>query len=344
MINSNQKIIKHKVGLLNLAEELGNVSQACKVMGLSRDTFYRYKTAVDEGGVDALLDKTRRKPNLKNRVDEQTEQAVIQFAIDYPAYGQLRASNELRKLGVFVSSSGVRSIWVRNALANFKDRLKALEDKVANDGIILTEAQVVALEKKKHDDEVSGEIETAHPGYLGSQDTFYVGTLKGVGRVYQQTFVDTYSKVAFAKLYTTKTPITAADTLNDRVLPFFEQHDLPMLRILTDRGTEYCGKAEHHDYQLYMALNDIEHTKTKVKSPQTNGICERFHKTILQEFYQITFRKKIYDSIEMLQADLDEWILFYNNERTHQGKMCCGRTPMETLEDGKKAWAEKYIA
>lgn len=344
MINSNQKIIKHKVGLLNLAEELGNVSQACKVMGLSRDTFYRYKTAVDEGGVDALLDKTRRKPNLKNRVDEQTEQAVIQFAIDYPAYGQLRASNELRKLGVFVSSSGVRSIWIRNELANFKDRLKALEDKVANDGIILTEAQVVALEKKKHDDEASGEIETAHPGYLGSQDTFYVGTLKGVGRVYQQTFVDTYSKVAFAKLYTTKTPITAADTLNDRVLPFFEQHDLPILRILTDRGTEYCGKAEQHDYQLYMALNDIEHTKTKVKSPQTNGICERFHKTILQEFYQITFRKKIYDSIEMLQADLDEWIHFYNTERTHQGKVCCGRTPMETLEDGKKAWAEKYIA
>jgi len=344
MINSNQKIIKHKVGLLNLAEELGNVSQACKVMGLSRDTFYRYKAAVDEGGVDALLDKTRRKPNLKNRVDDETEQAVIKFAVDYPAYGQLRASNELRKKGVIVSSSGVRSIWVRNELANFKDRLKALEDKVANDGIILTEAQVVALEKKKHDDEACGEIETAHPGYLGSQDTFYVGTLKGVGRVYQQTFVDTYSKVAFAKLYNTKTAITAADTLNDRVLPFFEQHHLPMLRILTDRGTEYCGKAEHHDYQLYMALNDIEHTKTKVKSPQTNGICERFHKTILQEFYQITFRKKIYDSIDMLQADLDEWILFYNTERTHQGKMCCGRTPMETLEDGKKLWAEKFIA
>lgn len=344
MINSNQKIIKHKVGLLNLAEELGNVSKACKVMGLSRDTFYRYKAAVDEGGVDALLDKSRRKPNLKNRVDEQTEQAVIKFAIDYPAYGQLRASNELRKLGIFVSSSGVRSIWVRNELANFKDRLKALEDKVANDGILLTESQVAALEKKKHDDEVSGEIETAHPGYLGSQDTFYVGTLKGVGRVYQQTFVDTYSRVAFAKLYTTKTPITAADTLNDRVLPFFEKHDLPMLRILTDRGTEYCGKAEHHDYQLYMALNDIEHTKTKVKSPQTNGICERFHKTILQEFYQITFRKKVYDSIEVLQADLDEWIAFYNNERTHQGKMCCGRTPMETLEDGKKVWAEKFVA
>ena len=165
-----------------------------------------------------------------------------------------------------------------------------------------------------------------------------------MGRVYQQTFVDTYAKVAFAKLYTTKTPITAADMLNDRVLPFFEQHSLPMLRILTDRGTEYCGRAEQHDYELYLAVNDIEHTKTKAASPQTNGICERFHKTILQEFYQVTFRKKIYTDIASLQIDLDEWLKYYNNERTHQGKMCCGRTPMATLEDGKQIWREKFIA
>ena len=241
------------------------------------------------------------------------------------------------------SGSGVRSVWLRHGLANFKSRLKALEAKVAEDKIILTEAQLAALEKKKVDDEASGEIDTAHPGYLGSQDTFYVGTFKGVGRVYQQTFVDTYSKVAFAKLYTTKTPITAADLLNDKVLPFFEQESLPLLRILTDRGTEYCGRAEHHDYQLYLALNDIEHTKTKANSPQTNGICERFHKTILQEFYQVTLRKKIYNDIESLQKDLDEWLEYYNNERTHQGKMCCGRTPMDTLSDGKKIWKEKFI-
>jgi len=343
MINSNERVIKHKIGLLNLAEELGNVSQACKMMGLSRDTFYRYKEAVEEGGVQALLDKPRRKPNLKNRVDEATEESVQKHAIDFPAHGQTRASNELRKLGTFVSPSGVRSIWLRHTLACFKDRLKALEAKVASEGIILTEAQVAALERKKHDDVACGEIETAHPGYLGSQDTFYVGTFKGVGRIYQQTFVDTYSKVAFAKLYSTKTPITAADMLNDRVLPFFEQHSLPMLRILTDRGTEYCGRADQHDYQLYLALNDIEHTKTKVRSPQTNGICERFHKTILQEFYQVTLRKKIYSDVASLQADLDEWLVYYNTERTHQGKMCCGRTPLATLEDGKQIWQEKFI-
>ena len=153
-----------------------------------------------------------------------------------------RVSNELRKRGVFVSASGVRSIWLRHDLANFKARLKALEAKIAEEGIILTEAQVQALEKKKLDDEAWGEIDTAHPGYLGSQDTFYVGTLKGVGRIYQQTYVDTYAKTAQAKLYTTKTPITAADMLNDKVLPFHELHDLPVLRILTDRGTEYCGR------------------------------------------------------------------------------------------------------
>lgn len=344
MLHGNERIIKHKVGLLNLAEELGNVSQACRIMGFSRDTFYRYKDAAEEGGVAALIDQSRRKPNLKNRVDELTEAAVLEHAVEYPAHGQVRASNELRKKGTFISPSGVRSVWLRHKLACFKDRLLALEEKVAKENLILTEAQVQALERKKQDDEVCGEIETFHPGYLGSQDTFYVGTLKGVGRIYQQTFVDTFAKVAFAKLYTNKTPITSADLLNDRVLPFFEDHGLPMLRILTDRGTEYCGKADSHDYQLYLAINDIDHTKTKARHPQTNGICERFHKTILQEFYQVTFRKKIYSDIESLQEDLDIWLDYYNNERTHQGKMCCGRTPMDTLEDGKNVCQEKMVA
>ena len=335
MFDTNNPIIKHKTGLLNLAQELGNVSKACKVMGVSRDTFYRYQELVEEGGVDALINRSRRVPNHKNRVDEQTENAVTDYAIEFPAHGQTRTSNELRKKGIFVSASGVRSIWLRHDLENFKKRLKALEAKVEAEGIILTDEQVTALEKKKLDDEACGEIETHHPGYLGSQDTFYVGCLKGVGRIYQQTFVDTYSKVALAKLYTTKTPITSADLLNDKVLPFFAEQSLPMLRILTDRGTEYCGKVEQHDYQLYLAINDIDHTKTKARHPQTNGICERFHKTILNEFYQVTFRKKLYDSLEDLQKALDEWLAYYNNERTHQGKMCCGRTPMETLVDGK---------
>lgn len=344
MSSVQQKVIKHKIGLLNLAAELGNVSRACKVMGFSRDTFYRYQAAVETGGVEALIDANRRKPNIKNRVEESTEVAVTAFALEQPAFGQVRVSNELRKRGIFVSPSGVRSVWLRQNLESFKKRLSALEKYVAETGRVLTEAQVQALEKKQEDDVAHGEIETAHPGYLGSQDTFYVGTLKGVGRIYQQTFVDTYSKWAAAKLYTTKTPITSADLLNDRVLPFFAEQGMGVIRILTDRGTEYCGRPENHDYQLYLALNDIEHSKTKANHPQTNGICERFHKTILQEFYQVAFRRKIYQSIEELQYDLDEWMVYYNSARTHQGKMCCGRTPMQTLIDAKEVWDDKITA
>ena len=341
MSSVSQNLIKHKVGLLNLAAELGNVSRACKVMGLSRDTFYRYQSAMQAGGIDALIDANRKKHNLRNRVEDATESAVAAFAIEQPAFGQVRVSNELRKRGIFVSPSGVRSVWLRHNLESFKKRLSALERHVAETGEVLTEAQVTALEKKQDDDVAHGEIETAHPGYLGSQDTFYIGTIKGVGRIYQQTFVDTYSKLAAAKLYTTKTPITAADLLNDRVLPFFEEQGMGIIRILTDRGTEFCGKAETHDYQPYLALNEIEHTKTKANHPQTNGICERFHKTILQEFYQVAFRRRLYLTLDELQADLDVWLAHYNGERTHQGKMCCGRTPLQTLIAGKEAWQEK---
>ena len=339
-----QRIIRNKIGLLNLAEELGNVSKACRMMGVSRDTFYRYQAARDEGGIEALFEQSRRKPNPKNRVEPPIEQAVLEFSMDYPAHGQVRVSNELRKQGVFVSPSGVRSIWLRHTLQSRKLRLKALEAKVAKEGIVLTEAQVAALERQKSSDEAHGEIETEHPGYLGSQDTYYVGTIKGIGRMYQQTFVDTYSKVAACKRYTTKTPITAADLLNDRVLPLLEDQGIGLLRILTDRGTEYCGRADQHDYQLYLAINDIEHTRTKAYSPQTNGICERFHRTVKEEFYEIAFRKKVYTNLMDLQADLDAWVDRYNNERSHQGKMCCGRTPMQTLKDTRELWENKVSA
>ena len=342
-MTTDQKIIKNKIGLLKLAEELGNVSRACKVMGFSRDTFYRYRDLTHDGGFEALVEKTKRKPNIKNRVSEDMEEAILALAVEQPALGQVRVANELLKQGKHISAAGVRCVWLRHNLQTFKQRLKALEEKVAKEGIILTEAQVIALERKKDDDEAVGEIETEHPGYLGSQDTFYVGTLKGVGRIYQQTFVDTYSKVAVAKLYTGKTPLTAADLLNDRVMPLFEAKGVLLQRILTDRGTEYCGRHDEHPYQLYLAINDIDHTRTKVKSPQTNGICERLHRTILQEFYQVAFRKKLYTTIDDIQKDLDAWLFEYNVQRSHQGKMCCGRTPMQTFDDGIKIWKAKVI-
>lgn len=333
-MTQQQYLIKRKLSLLELAQTLGSVSDACRKLNVSRQHFYDVKKALSEEGVQGLVEKARTKARRANRVPDEIEAKLLDYSLEYPTHGQVRAANELTRAGFPVSAGGVRGVWLRHGLERKALRLKRLEKWAADQGGVLTENQVQALETVKEEKEAHGEIETFHPGFLVGQDTFYVGWIKGVGRIYQQTGIDTYSNVGFAKVYLEKTSVIAADFLNDKVLPFFDEHGMRILRTLTDRGTEYCGVPEHHPYELFCYLNDVEHSRTKARHPQTNGCTERLNQIILEEFYQVAFRKKLYTSLDEIQKDLDAFMDEYNGRRTNQGKHCQGRTPMETFKAG----------
>ncbi|MCM2353869.1 MAG: IS481 family transposase [Pseudobdellovibrio sp.] len=341
-MTQQQYIINRKVNIVELANTLGNISEACRNLGVSRQHYYDIKTAIQEDGISGLLEKSRKTPKIANRISPEIEKAILEYALENPTHGQVRVENELKAKGIRISSGGIRGVWARHNLLRKGDRLKHLEKHSVETGKILTESQVAALENAKEVKQAHGEIETFHPGFLFGQDTYYVGYIKGVGKIYQQTGIDTFSNMGFAKLYLDKTAITAADFLNDKVLPFFDSEMVKLLRVLTDRGTEYSGKIEQHPYQLFLHLNDIEHSRTKAFHPQTNGCTERLNQIIQDEFYAVAFRKTLYTSIEQIQIDLDAFMKKYNETRTNQGKRCLGRTPKQTWDAGYELY-KKYV-
>lgn len=341
-MTQSQYIINRKLNILELGRALGNISEACRKLGISRQHYYDIKQAIDEEGLEGLLEKSRRVPRIGNRVAPEIEQKVLDYSLQFPTHGQTRVANELKKTGIQVSAGGIRSIWQRHDLTLKTQRLKRLEKWAAENTEVLTESQVQALETAKQEKEAHGEVESPHPGFLVAQDTCYVGIIKGIGRIYQQTAIDTHGSHGFAKVYREKTALTAADLLNDRVLPFYDHHGIRVHRVLTDNGPELCGRQDSHPYELFLHLNDIEHTRTKVRHPQTNGAVERLHQTIQNEFYEVAFRKKLYRTLDEIQADLDAFMNYYNTERTHQGRYCQGRTPFQTFNDGLELY-QKHV-
>ena len=283
---------------------------------------------------------------MKNRTPPDVEAIIVELSLDRQPYGQIRIANELRKLGHSISPAGVREVWQRHDLETMKKRLKALEAKVAQEGLVLTEKPARRVGEGQERKGGAWRVRERMSGLLRQpRNTFYVGNMKGVGRIYQQTFIDTYAKVAFAKLYDRKTPITAAGLVNDRVVPFYDAREVRLCRVLTDRGTEYCGNPEHHEYELYLALEDIDHSRTKTKSPQTNGIVKRGStrrcsmSSIASPFARrSTARSPISRSIAVF------WVQSYNEERPHQGRWCFGKTPMQTFLDATPLAKEKMIA
>jgi transposase InsO family protein len=338
----NQYIIQRKLSILELGETLGNISDACRKMGASRQHYYDIKTTLKEEGLEGLVEKSRRAPRIANRIDQTIEDKILAYSLEFPTHGQVTVANEFKQKGIVISPGGIRGVWLRHGLEKKAQRLNRLEKWAAENTNVLTNNQVQALESAKEEKQAHGEVETFHPGFLVGQDTFYAAWIKGIGKIYQQTAIDTFSNVAFAKVYTEKTALTATDFLNDRILPFFDGHGVRLLRTLTDRGTEYCGIQDQHPYELFCYLNDIEHSRTKARHPQTNGACERMNQIILDEFWQVAFRKRIYKTLEEIQTDLDAYLIRYNELRTNQGRHCDGRTPMQTFLEGKPL-CERYV-
>lgn len=324
---------KRKLSLLQLAEELGNVSRACQIMGYHRDTFYEIRRAFQVGGVAALVEEKRgpRGPH-PNRVGPEVEAKILEYALQMPTHGAQRVANELRLQGFQVSPSGVRGVWLRHELETRTRRLLRLEREAQQQTFVLSERQVALLERHSVDFRCR-HVEASRPGELLNQDTFYWGTLKGVGKVYVQVVVDVFCSLAFAKVYTSKMPVTACDLLYDRVLPLYEALGVPVGAVLTDNGREFCGKPESHPYELLLALEGIDHRTTKIASPRTNGFVERMNRTLLDECFRVAGRTTWYESTDQIQADLDAFLGYYNVQRTYQGHRLQGRTPLAALCD-----------
>lgn len=329
-----KKIAQKRLTLLQLAERLRNVSEACRHHGISRSQFYEYKRAFQERGLDGLIDRPPIPKSFPNETQPEVKERIIAVSLAHPVWGPVRVSDQLRLEAVAVSPGTIRNIWIKEDLETRYKRLLRMEEEKNGLDIDLTEEQIKLLEKANPCFR-ERKVESPYPGYLLSQDTFMVGTIKGVGRIYLQAVVDTYGSFAFGKLYTSKLPETAADVLYDRVLPFYESQGIAVENILTDNGREYCGRPMIHPYQIFLELNDIEHRRTKVARPRTNGFVERFNRTVLDEFFRETFHDKFYASVEELQKDLDQWLHCYNHERPHRGYRNMGRRPIETIEMGK---------
>ena len=331
LVDAKEKVAWQRVSLLELAQALGNVSEACRRRGMDRTSFYEYKRRFQTHGLEGLKDL----PPVHKTHPMTTPQAVVDrilaLSLEHPAWGCDRLSDMLKLDGVSVSSPTVQNILIKHGMGSKYDRLLKLEEKAEKEPITLTADQVRLIEKanpcyrERH-------VESSRPGELLSQDTFYVGQLKGVGKVYLQAVVDTYGSLAFGFLHTSKLPACSVAVLHNDALPFYRKKGIAVNAVLTDNGREYCG-TETHPYELYLALSDIAHRKTKVRRPQTNGFVERFNRTALDEFFRTAFRQKFYDRVADLQADLDAWLQHYNNERPHRGYRNMGRRPIDTIKE-----------
>lgn len=307
-------IHSQRLRVLRDAERLGNVSEACRRHGMSRTLFYRLRKRFEHYGADGVHPKRRQaRVGRPPAVPVQTERRVIAFALAWPTCGPQWYSDQLARDGVRLAPVTIWRLLRRQRLGTRTARLAVLEQASAATTGLLTER---TAKPPRH-------VEANHPGDLLSLDTFYVGKLKGVGKVWQITGCDVASSFAWARLVIGE--VTAAAVLaflRDAVRPTYRQAGWRLRRVLTDNGKEFKGAFAAGCERLHIRV-----TRTKPRHAWTNGFVERLQKTILHEHWRIAFRRQYFTGRRMLQGSLDRFLQFYNHERTHRGYRLNGRTP-----------------
>ena len=327
-----EKLARKRLSVLQLAEILGNVSEACRRSGMDRTSFYEWKRRFQTHGLEGLKDLPPIHKTHPQTTPPEKVEKILKASLEHPHWGCCKLSDWLKLQGISVSSPTIQNILIKNQMGSRYERLLRLEEKALKEGLELTPQQVALIEKynpcfkERH-------VESKKPGELLCQDTFYVGRIKGVGKIYLQAVVDTYNSFAFGFLHIGKLPECAVAIMHNDVLPFYQEKGLKVEAVLTDNGREFCGREDRHPYELYLALNEIEHRRTRVRRPFTNGFVERFNRTLLDEFLRKAFREKFYESVEALQEDLDAWLKHYNYERPHRGYRNMGKRPVDSLKE-----------
>lgn len=333
-MNTQNRLIDAKISILQLAHELGNISKACKRAGIARSSFYEIKKAYESFGRAGLEPRPRRRPKMPNAYSEALVKQILDKTRQMPGSSYNQVALALQLEGVAVSGSGVRHVWERHRLARRLARYLWLEKEVSEGRGVMTEKAIRALQRLKRLKAASDQhVQADHAGELLSQDLYFVGYIKGIGKIYMQSVVDCACSVGFARLCLNKLPIHSVAILHEQVLPFYDRHNVAVKAVLTDCGREYTGRADQHAYELYTGAQDIVHRTTRPASPYTNGFAERFHQTLKNEFFAKVFREKWYTSLETLQRDLDAFLEVYNTKRPHSGYRPKGRTPYQTFLD-----------
>jgi transposase InsO family protein len=317
-------VYDRRVRLIEHAAKIGNVSEACRVFGVSRKTYYEWVNKAEQYGLSALLPRERRKPHQPNAMTSEEVAVILSEAIARPTLGPKALLRHLRTRGVDRSASGVAKVLRRHHLGTAKLRVIALASLTATETGQLTEA---AMEGP------FGFCQYAsYPGQLVALDAFYVGRLKGVGAVWQLTAVDVATRYAVVQLVVGDKTAAVAALFLDHLKKALRKTGITLHGVLTDNGPEFVGKA----FKARVIELGLEHHRIPPRSPNHNAVCERFHGTVLHEFYRPHFHRGRVEDVALLDRSLQAWVTDYNHHRPNHGDYMAGRTPLQVKKELKR--------